>query len=1045
MMRAASLALVALLLLAGCSAPDQAPTQTSPSSPPDATPGAPPPPAPTSVATPPPAVPTALAAGPASASGTPFDPIRWEEPRPIPLAKLAARVTGEWSVRVEGAAGAVPAGASVLVAELGTSRGAIVRAAGDGSFVADVVGAPGGTVRVAVLQGAPPTGPLQERTHQVSHVSPSTYLQLPNAQGASLSVSGSVFHGPAWRFDGELVEGASEIRLRGELRIRAAAVQPFGVRFELEPAFDEAGEPLPVYAYATPDRTPSGLPLERVTKLPNAARAETGCESTTCAIDLVVPRSALARGWNVALVRVLMAGGPDDADYLNGGARHVPPTDTPLGLVAHGTTATPRLAALLFADAPTQAQRGVQARADRWGWSNRIAFPSDTFVLPRTDATGAPIAHTLEPYLPQVLLADRDSPGLPLLRLDFPGGTWTVRVRGPDGDTTTLGPAPFAQLVSRTATSSEGGLANNGGGNVNALARPTTMGDAFRHRFAQDGAHTVEVEGELVDASGRRFRLAGTYDVLVAEPMDLDLGMLPGTPLEVGDYVDRAVQTHPPVPADITYRFRLWGGSDARLAMDHVSRGTASRFGWFHPHAGDPVVPREAGEYRVDVTARYTDADGRLWAASWSFGGVVVDPASALEVHGRRGIDNDAPTLARFARSESGIAVGGNHFNFPYYAGDVAWQTDDDSMEVRVSVADDPLLALPASLEHVDTRDTSAPDAAAWLAERRARGEVPLVSTPGHEAYAYATVERPGVRVREMVREDYLPNPYWRFDETYTLQLGVGPDGDAPNDYKFLFAGALVRAGGTLRTGGYSSLWVDIGEGESRTEDPFAPDAPPTLPGVRAFYDITGNRAGSTLVVGDVADFGGYVVPLGPHTVFVNVTSPSGRVRALTATANAWGHVHDPALNFEVDEAGVWRASVAVVACKAGRCLTGGLNDGSSGLVFYVADRDAAPLPVALPSWMPASGLRATTLGAVDGHATAWMPGWALDSRALAPGDPTLTYDVATFARLPNFERSGYRPSIPPEQVTLSAIARGPDDLWHAVAVDVWEGRVLAP
>src|SRR5581483_1438504 len=101
------------------------------------------------------------------------------------------------------------------------------------------------------------------------------------------------------------------------------------------------------------------------------------------------------------------------------------------------------------------------------------------------------------------------------------------------------------------------------------VARLATADDgAFLHAFAKDGLHTIRVTGEVRDDQGNAYALSGTYRVLVAEPLDLDLGMLPGTPLETGQYVDRAVKVHPPMPAHVTYRFREWKGPDAALTVD---------------------------------------------------------------------------------------------------------------------------------------------------------------------------------------------------------------------------------------------------------------------------------------------------------------------------------------------------------------------------------------------------------------------------------------------------------------------------------------------
>jgi hypothetical protein len=323
-------------------------------------------------------------------------------------------------------------------------------------------------------------------------------------------------------------------------------------------------------------------------------------------------------------------------------------------------------------------------------------------------------------------------------------------------------------------------------------------------------------------------------------------------------------------------------------------------------------------------------------------------------------------------------------------------------------------------------------------------------------------VEKPGVRVREDVREDFYLRPYWRFDDPYALQPGMGPDGDRPNDYKFLFAGAVVRdpSQGVARTGAYASLWIDRPAGDlaaSRVGSAFDPQAPPlfSFPSgpVRAFYDPTGTRPGSLLVQGDVADFGGYVMPLGPQKLWINVTSPAGKVRSFATQANAWGFVHDPALNFVVGEPGVWHADVHVLACPpaadaAWPCQGGAMDDGTTGYAFYVASPGVAPLRVRAPAWLPAGGdmqLPAPEALA-GGHATAWMPGWTLDARSVGPDAPVVGYHPQQIAaRVPNFDPQGWKPGAPADRVAFTAVAKDADGAWRGLALDAWGARVLAP
>lgn len=1070
------LVLLAALLLAGCNAPEPAPSTTTSTTAP--TGGTTPSTTTPSGATPPTSGGTTLSAGPRPASGPAFDDHQWEEPTPPNASRIRAEVSGEWRVHITGAAGAVPPRARLLVAEGGVARGALAQAAADGSFQADVMGGPGGQVQVALLPDDLPAAPtLHERLHQVLHARPSTYVRVPST--SPVAATGHVVFGVPWRFEGSVTESSAEVRVQGTLRALSDADLQLLYRATLLRIFDDAGEPLAGFAYLTSGTTPSGLALERTTQQADPSVVTGPCDtrrasSTTlaCDLDLRIPLAGLPSGGYVVMLGMPLPGDPayeqsPPADYVKTAPRAYEQGASPLAFVAHGLATPPRLATLLLVDAPAQAERGVLPEGASWGWTNRIAWQPPLHVTPRQDATGAAIRYALEPYFPQVGVTDRDAPAPFLLDLDARNSTWKVSIRDPDGVESRLGPLSFDEVVTRTATARDGSVLNNGGGNVNAVPRLARLDDAFRHAFAKDGLHVLTVEGTVRDRAGHVFAARGTYKLLVAEPMDLDLGMLPGTPLAVGDYLDRAVQVHPPVPAHVTLRWRAWTGSDAALTADDITEGNASLFGWFHPHAGHPVRVDAAGEYRLDAYANWTAPDGTLWAAAWSMGGVLVDPASALDVHGRKGIDQEAQDKERFTRDELRIPAGGNHVNFPYRAGDVAWQTDDDSMEVRLTLGDPDgslaqrfadLVRAPLRFEPATPGGPVNGNGEAVLQERFAQGQGPLVSgtTTGRdaslgdplalEAYAYGAVERPGVRVREMVKEDYVPNGYWRFDETYTLQPGVGPEGDAQNDYKLLLGGAVVRdrAKGTLSTGGYAALWVDAPQ-TTQVGSPFG-ERPLLRVGrtdVRAFLDVTGTRAGTLLVQGDVADFGGYVAPLGPHAVFLNVTSPSGKVRTFAGQANAWGHLHDRAMNFEVDEPGVWLVDVRVVACGEGRCVTGGLNDGSPSYVFYVASADQPPLPLAPPAFLRPDApleLRVNGLSA-GGHATAWMPGWRLESRRLGEGDAALRTPVGA---LPNEESSGFHAGIPPDEFTLTAVAPVGGGAWRGAALDVWGGRVLA-
>ena len=49
------------------------------------------------------------------------------------------------------------------------------------------------------------------------------------------------------------------------------------------------------------------------------------------------------------------------------------------------------------------------------------------------------------------------------------------------------------------------------------------------------------------------------------------------------------------------------------------------------------------------------------------------------------------------------------------------------------------------------------------------------------------------IRIREEITEDLVSGPYWRFNDPYALQIGVGRHGDLPKDIKFQYGAAVLR------------------------------------------------------------------------------------------------------------------------------------------------------------------------------------------------------------------------------------------------------------
>jgi hypothetical protein len=306
--------------------------------------------------------------------------------------------------------------------------------------------------------------------------------------------------------------------------------------------------------------------------------------------------------------------------------------------------------------------------------------------------------------------------------------------------------------------------------------------------------------------------------------------------------------------------------------------------------------------------------------------------------------------------------------------------------------------------------------------------------------YSYQYSERPGVRVREDVTESgHQGCGYWRFDDLYDYQLGVGMEGDLPNDVKYQYLGVVFR---DLESGhseylGHVSGWVHLPEEDelgSRVMPPFAgpgnggwtTDGGPimTLKGepVHIFIMPTGVRPGAVLEAGDVFRFAGHIMPTLDSQVAVTVTAPGGTQRVITATANSVGYLYDPEDDFVVDQPGTWAVDVQVWhdgLCSGGQTLPPypsgdvlGSEHGSwSGgrYWFYVVPAGATRLDVASPVPGFLSFEQEVTPIAITGSVpagltdavvdyTIGMPGFILLHGQVTPigGTYTVLFDPAT-------------------------------------------------
>ena len=280
---------------------------------------------------------------------------------------------------------------------------------------------------------------------------------------------------------------------------------------------------------------------------------------------------------------------------------------------------------------------------------------------------------------------------------------------------------------------------------------------------------------------------------------------------------------------------------------------------------------------------------------------------------------------------------------FPYFTGDILWGLADsdagDAVVVHTSIQplDDTHPLIVRAREQAERFDQFGGPP---MEDQIRAGQMPLLLAPdpprqdtgAHPgdialwAYMYAGVERPGVRVREMIQGDDISGAYWRFGDAYHMQSGNGRAGDLPGDFKFLYAAGVIRdvVAGEGVYAIYGSGWVHARDDDplgSRFMPPFqgaagGPNGGPlfTVHGreVDLFFLPMGVRPGALLEVGDTFRMAGPIMPTLPSLVEYTVTAPDGTTRSLGGRANAVGYFYDPLDDFALDQPGLWTVEVRV-------------------------------------------------------------------------------------------------------------------------------------
>jgi Carboxypeptidase regulatory-like domain len=994
------------------------------------------------------------------------------------------------AVVLRGSPGAVDADSDVLAVTLDSGEIAIARARPDGGFELQQFAAAG----AHVLLKADPYGQTVACVRGVGSSCgegnlaplPGTMLRIPEevAIGSATPFAMSGTFGPRslplWTYAGTIEKthyaSGEAIRAAGKATLTSPVLKTAGTMsgtahliLERLSGQDVIGGRSQAF-FTTTLLTPTGLPIEKSANYSNHSfgfarfaftRITDDRAEAAVAFDWKIP-AAFPDGWYRPRVAFFFENVPVETapsrvmiTVDKFGRR--PMNNGYLPLIRIGDPPAPRLPLMLLMDVLTHGTYGVRAREDRerFGLSARFTTQTDTFVVPREDAaSGKRVTYRLEPFAPSISIGDRGvPPDVPIVPFRFPSGSLTVTVRAPSGHLTTLGPAPFVAARTKSIVDRRGISLGPVGGNLTEPYQLSTNDPRFEIEFDEQGHHVITVDASVEDIWGNGWHGGGTYELEVAAPLVIDSTTIPGTPFETGDALSSDVAIIPPVAADVEVRVTIGGAK-------RVVAGRANRFGRFH---GAPIRLTEAGEYRVDIKATHTDASGRMSVGSRTFGGVVAPRSPLIVAHGQRGIDPMTGTPPQwFFRRDTGAPMGPTHVHFPFSSGDVAWLEKPDSVMPMVTFQDNGAGVLE-KLRPLAYAYTFAPanDGEAPLFLARSDGFDPHLQPSKVDlwAYSYRSVQRPLMSVREEISDPAQIGQYWRFDEQFGAQPGIGANGDLPNDFKFQFGGAVLRGGvvGQPLYDIYASLFIlvpmnDAGGG-TRTFPPFQANGggPPggplfTLKGkpIEIFFHPTAVRPGTILVQGDTASFAGYSAPTLPSKIAITVTSPSGRVRTIKGQANKIGWFHDSGYDFAVDEPGVWKARVSitfdgVLPSTSGQVEppfpTGNVLGSRDGeFYFYVVRGGEAPLELAsMPATVrPAEGpvnfrvLPPLGLTDVQVTYTTTMPGFVLEEGTTF--NPLISYDAprlaVDFPNLDLFDPNGFAGA---DTINISLLLSGTD------------------